>query len=164
MNYNMVLLPAVARFSQFRVVFAKAFPAENAIHPQTLKLIINKGSYLPACIHPVGICIKRAQNFIHLKKYCKVVKLRGERRSESLLDNLNKAACVCRKYAVASYWQVTNTVVPLAFLQMSLCLSQPIISPTHNSFSGVNFTSMETPWHMRLARSVEMTMICAQLT
>lgn len=101
----MVLLPAVARCDQFRLVSAKAFPAKKkAIHPQTLKLILTTAvrwcRYLPAGIHPVGI--ERAQNFMHLEKYYKKVKLSGgERYSESLLDNLNKAACVCRKYAVA---------------------------------------------------------------
>ena len=102
----MVLLPAVARCDQFRIVSARAFPAENAIHPQTLKLILTMAvgwcCYLPAGIHLVRIGTERAQNFIHLGKYCKIVKLSGgERYSESLLDNLNKAACVCRKYMVA---------------------------------------------------------------
>lgn len=102
----MGLLPAVARCDQFRVVSAKTFPLENAIHPQTLQLILAMAvgwcRYFPAGTHLLGVGIKRDQNFIHLEKYCKMVKLSGgERYSKYFLDNLSKAACVCRKYAAA---------------------------------------------------------------
>lgn len=161
MSYNRVLLPAVTRCHQFRVLSAKAFPAENAIHPQTLKLILTIAvgwcCYLPAGIHLAGIGTERAQNFINLKKYCKILKLAGGKTySESLLDNLHKVPCVCRKYQLLRAWQITSTVVPLVLLEMSLRLPQSIISPTHNLFWGFNFTSMEIPWTLRLARSVEM--------
>jgi len=116
-------------------------------------MAVGWGCYLPAGIHLVGI--ERDQNFINLEKYCKTVKLSGGGRySEYLLDNSNKAVGSTQLFCAQ---QITNTVVPLVLLQMSLRLPQSIISPTHNLFSGVNFTSMEISWNLRLARSVEMT-------
>lgn len=91
----MVLLPAVVRCDQFRVVSSKAFPVENAIHPQTLQLILAMAvgwcCYFPAGIHLLRVGIEKDQNFIHLEKYCRMVKLcGGESYSEYFLDNLSK--------------------------------------------------------------------------
>lgn len=63
--------------------------------------------YLPANIHPIGTGIERAQNFINLKNSCKMVKLsRGERHSESLLDNLNKEPLCVGIEQLLHAWQI----------------------------------------------------------
>lgn len=98
--------PDVVRCGQMFLL--KLFLQKMQFNPKHWSWLLTKGvvwcHYLPASIHPIGIGIERAQNFINLqKKMGEMVKLsRGERHSESLLDNLNKAACVCKKWTVAS--------------------------------------------------------------
>ena len=129
---------------QFRVVSPKQQMQCIPKHTDT-----NNASEMvqvPPSRHPSHVSgIERAQNFIQLKKYCSPVKLgRGKRYS----GQFKQIAHVRRNSHLLQVLQITNTVVPLVLVQMSLRLLQSFSSHTHNSFSGASFAIMKIPWNL----------------